>query len=130
MRSTRIRTNDGNALIVPNAELVSSRLINYNFPNTELAQRIRLQFEFDEKFDSLKELIITSCKNIEGISPNSLSILFSNIVDGKIELSILYRLENFSTSDTVKDLVLEETLRTLQKHHIKLASFSLSNPKV
>jgi MscS family membrane protein len=128
MRSTRILTTDGNSLIVPNSELVNSRLINYNYPTAQLAQRIRVLFEFDENFGRLKELLTQSAKNTEDVVSESTKVLFSNVVDGKIELSIIYRLETFAYADQVKDRIIQAVLQTLATQNIRLASFTLPTP--
>lgn len=57
LRSTRIRIGDGNSLIVPNSELVNSRIINLSQPTRETTAAVELRLSVDADLSEARRLV-------------------------------------------------------------------------
>ncbi len=54
LRSTRIRLDDGNTLIVPNSELVNTKILNLSQPTRAMICDVNLKFSLDIPFQQIK----------------------------------------------------------------------------
>jgi MscS family membrane protein len=122
MRSTQIRTLDGNMLVVPNSELSNSRVINFNFPTRQALQKLRFHFDPAVNLDDVKKTLAEANGSIEGLVPKSLSIFASGFNDRGIEITLNYEVENFSADVAVKDALIQNSLRTLRERQIKVVT--------
>lgn len=64
LRSTRIRTSDGNTLIVPNSELVNTKLLNLSNPSAEVCCVSRLRFHYGVPFQRVQEICLQTLKEV------------------------------------------------------------------
>lgn len=56
LRSTRIRTGDGNMLIVPNSDLVNTKLLNLSVPSAFVTCGTQIRVPLDIPFDRVRSL--------------------------------------------------------------------------
>lgn len=125
MRSTRLQTPDGNMLIVPNQEVVNTRVINFSLPNHGVAQILRFYFDLGTDMKNVKNILTDSLRNIQG-TPGEVKALCSGIQDGSVELTLIFEVENFSHSLTAKDKIIDMALATLRAHGISPARHPLA----
>lgn len=64
LRSTRIRTGDGNTLIVPNSDLVNSKLLNLSSPTKFVTCTTRIRVPFQVPFERVKSCCVETLKRI------------------------------------------------------------------
>lgn len=122
MRSTHIKTLDGNMLIVPNSELSNSRVVNYNFPTRQGTQKVRFHFEPGANFEEIRSSLLRANEKIDGMNPKSLSVLASGFNDRGVEFTITYEVENFMQDGPVKDAVIKNSLSALKEKQIKIVT--------
>jgi small-conductance mechanosensitive channel len=65
LRSTRIKLGDGNTLIVPNAELVNTRIMNLSMPSRETTCSTTIQVPYDVPFARIKDLCLEIVDQVE-----------------------------------------------------------------
>ncbi len=58
LRSTRIRTGNGKTLIVPNSELVNTRILNLSVPARSAAVSVQIRLDHDASFSRFRELCL------------------------------------------------------------------------
>ena len=68
LRSTRIRTGDGNILIVPNFDMVNSRIVNLSEPNRNTTATLQFRLPCSVPFNRVKSI----CLEIFGSIPKIL----------------------------------------------------------
>lgn len=69
LRSTRIKIGDGNILIVPNAELVNTKILNLSMPDRETTCSLLIRVSYSVSFQSVKRISLSVLKKIPQISP-------------------------------------------------------------
>jgi small-conductance mechanosensitive channel len=83
LRSTRIRVSDGNILIVPNAELVNTKILNLSLPTREIACSLSLRVPYDIPFAEVKKICLSILQESKKISQQrSKSIHLANLAEG------------------------------------------------
>jgi small-conductance mechanosensitive channel len=71
LRSTRMKMGDGNTLIVPNSELVNTKLLNLSMPNREVTCSSVIRVPYSVPFPKLKALCLDVLQQVEKIDHNS-----------------------------------------------------------
>ncbi len=66
-RSTRLRTNDGIYLDIPNNEIVRQTIVNLHYPSQVHAMRIRVGVEYKNPPGRVKDALLRATKNAEGV---------------------------------------------------------------
>jgi len=67
LRSTKIKGGDNTYLIIPNAELCNSTLINQAFPDIRGKGRINLGIGYDAEPERAKELLVATAAGVPGV---------------------------------------------------------------
>lgn len=68
LRSTRIRTGDGNTLIVPNAELVNTKILNLSAPTLSTVCSATIRVPYTVPFERIRALCLETVGQIEKAS--------------------------------------------------------------
>ncbi len=58
LRATRVQLFDGNALVIPNKDISSSRLTNYALPNERRAVRATISVAYDTDLDKARQVLL------------------------------------------------------------------------
>src|SRR5881394_3525316 len=66
-RSTRLRTNDGIYLDIPNNEMVSHEIVNLHYPTEVHAMRIRVGVEYKNPPNRVKDALFRAASSAEGV---------------------------------------------------------------
>ncbi len=93
VRSTKILDFDRNLMVIPNNELVKSRIVNLTYPNPQVRVLIEFGLAYGSDFDSLKGLIFEHLKNYDEISEEPVPELFilklnESSVDIRLDLKV------------------------------------------
>lgn len=124
LRSTKIRTPDGNMLIMPNHELGNSRVINYSMPDNGTTQTVKLQFDLGADVKKIRGILVEGLSSVPG-ARQPVVVQMNSIYNGVIEFNLTVLADDFSTTGQVTDRVLETALFTLRTHGIPLAERTL-----
>jgi MscS family membrane protein len=109
LRSTRILNFDNNVMILPNAELVKGRIVNYSYPYPQT--RVLLRFELahgtdPEKVRRLLLSLATSHQEILRDPPPR--VYFTAITDYAIQLTLVARCESVTGQYDVETTLREQ----------------------
>src|SRR4030081_36742 len=69
-RSTRLRTNDGIYLDIPNNEIVKSTIVNLHYPTEVHAMRIRVGIDYNAPPNRVKDALARAAQAANGVLPN------------------------------------------------------------
>ena len=123
IRSTRIKLVDANLLVVPNAELLNSRVINLQQP-TPMARAVfdvHLQATADvARARTILVGIVSALPDAAADPPPS--AVLGDIVDGRVKVTTTYYVHEFLQVGPSLDRAREETLRQLAAAGIGLAA--------
>jgi small-conductance mechanosensitive channel len=120
-RSTRVKLLDQNLLIVPNNELVNSRVVNFNFPShsTSVTQEIRLPYGSDvDRARTICAEILRADKEIvqPAPAPSLASFGSENLV-----MSVSFTVSDFGLSTAVGDRIRSEIHRRFYEAGLRFA---------
>jgi small-conductance mechanosensitive channel len=90
LRSTRIRTPEGNTMIVPNFDLVNNRIINLSDPTRETTASLSFRVPYSVSFAKVKEICLNVLKKTPQINfDRGNSVHLASLADGfqKVEIS-------------------------------------------
>jgi small-conductance mechanosensitive channel len=89
LRSTRIRTGDGNTLIVPNTELVNTKILNLSMPSREAAVSTSFRVPYSAPFPRVKELSLAAAREVpQSVVARGVWANLSGIADGTQTVSV------------------------------------------
>src|SRR6476620_5484188 len=120
-RSTRLRTNDGIYLDIPNYAIARGTIINLHYPTQVHAMRIRVGIDYDVPPNRVKDALYRAAASAEGVLPNPPTKVF--VVDFA-ESAVIYEIK-FSMGDHRAYNEICDAIRTniwyeLRRQHIKI----------
>ncbi len=115
MRATQIRLSDGSLLIVPNADLVSARLVNQSVDNAVRVE-VRLTIPVPLDVDNLTRYLLDAAKKVEPapLADRPLRVHLLSISD-KLELALILWLPRYADVPRVEEQLRRVALRRIQE---------------
>src|SRR4029077_8090647 len=89
-RSTRLRTNDGIYLDIPNYQIARNPIINLHYPTQVHAMRIRVGVDYDVPPNRVKDALYRAASTAEGVVPDPPTRVF--VVDFA-ESAVIYEVK-------------------------------------
>ncbi len=104
LRSTKILTFDHTLIVVPNAEIAKSCLINYSYPNLKFKIRQTIGVAYGSDVDKVKKVLLDICashpKTMDDPAPQ---IFFTEFADSSLNFLLGYWIEDFRDKLAVND---------------------------
>src|SRR5437667_3202395 len=105
-RSTRLRTNDGIYLDIPNNEMVSHEIVNLHYPTEVHAMRIRVGVEYKNAPNRVKDALFRAASTAEGVlAQPPVKIYLVDFADFAVTYELKYYLGNHSRVNEIMDAV-------------------------
>jgi small-conductance mechanosensitive channel len=112
LRSTKIRTPDHTYLIIPNAELCNTILLNMAFPDERTKGRINLGVSYGSDIDAVRKLLVETALEIPEVlrepPPEGYFVSFG---DSALNMALFFWVENcsqvFSVTDKINSLLVK-----------------------
>src|SRR5262249_3377934 len=120
VRSTRIRTLDQSLLVVPNAEITNTRVINYNLPTPRVLARVEVRLAMGADLAAAERLMTESVRGIDAIVGTP-TVLLKRIADGALDVTMTCVLAEFADQDPVEDKLRREIVRRFAEARIAMA---------
>jgi small-conductance mechanosensitive channel len=89
-RSTRLRTNDGIYLDVPNYRIARGTIVNLHYPTQVHAMRLRVGADYDVPPNRVKDALYRAASNAEGVLPDPPTKVF--VIDFA-ESAVIYEIK-------------------------------------
>jgi small-conductance mechanosensitive channel len=123
IRSTRIRLLDHNLLVVSNAELMNSRIVNYNYPSARGGGTVELRVDYGVDLVRIERVLGEIMRAQKSVCTEPApQVLVRRLSEGALELSVGFTVESFAQVATVEDAVRREIHRRFAADGIALAS--------
>src|SRR6266550_4575734 len=115
-RSTRLRTNDGIYLDIPNNEIVKSTIVNLHYPTEVHAMRIRVGVDYNVPPNRVKDALTRAAQSAVNVLPEpKVRVFLVDFADHAVIYEIKYYMGNHSrineTNDSVRTNVWYELKR-------------------
>jgi small-conductance mechanosensitive channel len=117
-RSTWILLLPNNMLIVPNKQLVNSRVINYDYPAKALVVNVEVGVHYGADLDKVERVTIEVAEEIQKRVPGAVAdfkplIRFHTLNRSSIDFSVILRAQEFAVGGLLK----HEFIKSLQKRY-------------
>jgi MscS family membrane protein len=111
LRSTKIRTPDNTLLIIPNAELCNSTVLNMAYPDLKTMGRITLGVAYDSDMEKVKQVMLETARGIEDVLPEPCpEVLFLSFGDSALNMSLMFWVGDytklFKTTDRINSALM------------------------
>lgn len=121
LRSTRIRTGDGNTMIVPNSDLVNNRIVNLSDPSRGTTCTTQIRVPFTADFTKVKEIALKILKGIQKVDQNrSAWVNLASVIDGHQLINVGCWVREMDDSGEVLTLFHRELIAALNAERIPM----------
>src|SRR2546428_3226133 len=120
-RSTRLRTNDGIYLDIPNNEIVRQVIINLHYPTQVHAMRIRVGVEYKAPPNRVKDALMRATKNAELVLKDPPpKIYLADFADHAVIYEIKFYMGNHAAFNDVSDAIRTNVWYELKRQQITI----------
>ena len=105
-RSTRLRTNDGIYLDIPNYQIARNPIINLHYPTEIHAMRLRVGVDYDVPPNRVKDALHRAAVNAEGVVPEPpVKVFVMDFADSSVIYEIKFSMGNHRAYNDVCDAI-------------------------
>ena len=120
-RSTRLRTNDGIYLDIPNNEIVRTTIVNLHYPTEVHAMRIRVGVDYNVPPNRVKDVLAHAAQTANGVLANPpVRIFLVDFGDHAVTYEIKFYMGNHSRINEINDAVRTNIWYELKRQRIKI----------
>lgn len=121
IRSSKLATNDGSEVIIPNGDLISQQVTNWTLSNTNRRVEMSVIVSYGSEIEKVKKLLADLLNNRDDImnTPGP-SVFVNNITDKAIEFRASFWAADISNAPELRSRILVEIYEMLEKNGIKM----------
>src|SRR6266581_2707065 len=120
-RSTRLRTNDGIYLDIPNNEMVSHAIVNLHYPTEVHAMRIRVGVEYKNRPNRVKDALFRAASSADGVlAEPKVRIFLVDFADFAVIYEIKFYMGNHARINETNDAVRTNVWYELKRQRITI----------
>ena len=122
LRSTRIKSFDeGNEIIIPNNNLVTTKITNYGRPAINLKMVIKIGVAYGSDIKKTKQILLDCAKKIEGILKDpSPRVYFMEMADFSLNFRVVFWIRNYKDRFEIQDKIISLAYEKLQAQGVKI----------
>ena len=120
-RSTRLRTNDGIYLDIPNNEIVKSTIVNLHYPTEVHAMRIRVGVDYNVPPNRVKDALTRAAQSAMNVLPEpKVRVFLVDFSDHAMTYEIKYYMGNHARINETNDAVRTNVWYELKRQRIRI----------
>ena len=120
-RSTRLRTNDGIYLDIPNNEMVSHQIVNLHYPTEVHAMRIRVGVEYKNRPNRVKDALFRAASSADGVlAEPKVKVFLVDFADFAVIYEIKFYMGNHSRINEINDAIRTNVWYELKRQGITI----------
>jgi small-conductance mechanosensitive channel len=120
-RSTRLRTNDGIYLDVPNYTIARGTIINLHYPTPIHAMRLRVGVDYDAPPNRVKDALHRAAKNAEGVVPDPpTKVYVMDFAESAVIYEIKFSMGNHRAYNEICDAIRTNIWYEFRRQHITI----------
>jgi len=121
LRSTKIMTPEQNTLVVPNAELVNTKVVNLSFPSPKIRNKITVGVAYGSDIEKAKHIMRESALSVPSVVKEPApDVFFTKFGDFSLELMLVYTTEKFGDKVPSQDAINMLILKRFQEDGIEI----------
>ncbi len=125
-RSTRIKTLSETIIIVPNAKLADSIIINDSLPESPTELAIKCGVSYNSDLDFVEKVTIDAVTEVQkthefGVKDFVPSVRYNAFADSNIEFNVLYKVTRFDKKGQLTTAVVKAIKRAYDKNRIEIS---------
>ena len=120
-RTTRIRTRDNRLVIVPNATIGRSQIVNYSFPDPRYRVQTEIGIAYGSDLEYARSIVLETVRNVEGVLPGRpVEALFIEFGDSAIKILVRWWIHSFTDTRTMFDKVHSDLYKRLTRAGVEM----------
>jgi potassium-dependent mechanosensitive channel len=120
IRSSRMVTEEGTEIIMPNGDLLSGEVINWTVKNNQVRIEVPVTVEAGHSFDEIDHIVQETLGEHKDLSgENKPRVLLNTATEKTMSLTVLVWVANISQIQTIKSEVLGILYQKLKEKGIK-----------
>jgi len=121
LRSTKIMTPEQNVLVVPNAELVNTKVVNLSFPTPKTRNNITVGVAYGSDIEKAKNIMKECALSVTSVVKEPApDVFFTKFGDFSLELMLVYTTEKFGDKVPSQDAINMLILKRFQENGIEI----------
>lgn len=120
-RSTRLRTNDGIYLDIPNNEIVRTTIVNLHYPTEVHAMRIRVGIDYNVPPNRVKDALARATQAARNVLPDPpVKVFLVDFADHAVTYEIKFYMGNHSRINETNDAIRTNVWYELKRQRITI----------
>jgi len=120
-RSTRLRTNDGISLDIPNYTVARNAIINLHYPTQTHAMRLRVGVDYNVPPNRVKDSLFRATSTAEGVLPEPRPKIFvMDFADSAVVYEIKFYMGNHAAYNDLCDAIRTNIWYELKRQRIRI----------
>jgi len=121
LRSTKIKTADNTLLIIPNAELCNTILVNLAFPDVRGKGRVNLGVAYGSDVEMVKRLLVEIAREVpEVLAEPAPEAYFVSFGESALSMSLFFWVEEYAKVFAVTDKVNSRIIQRFRENNIDI----------
>ncbi|MCK5332287.1 mechanosensitive ion channel family protein [Candidatus Parcubacteria bacterium] len=121
IRSTRIKTFDETVIVIPNNIIASSKIINYNQPESKMKSKVTISVAYGSDVEKVKKLLLDIANGIEEVAQDPApAVYFSELGSYSLDFLVITWVESPMKKFIVKTKINEEVYRQFNEKGIEI----------
>jgi MscS family membrane protein len=121
MRSTTILDFDHNLIVVPNNDLIRSRIVNYTYPSPEHRVILEINAAYGTDVDAMKHLMLVVARaNMEVMLEPAPEVFLVNLGDSSLQFRLICRVNTFTRKFAVTEQLRVEIYKKMIEEKIEI----------
>ena len=121
LRSTHIRTRDNRMVIVPNAIIGKSLIVNHAFPNSQYRIQVNIGVAYGSDVELARQTMIEAVRGVEGVLQDKpIEALFLEFGDSALVFRLRWWIESYVDTRRMFDKVNTAVYRALKEAGIEI----------
>ncbi|GAB3968623.1 hypothetical protein GCM10028806_13040 [Spirosoma terrae] len=121
IRSSKMITGQGSEVIIPNADLLSNRLVNWSSSDTYLKTELLLKVGADTDLEALQDIIRQEVQEVDGTQQTMPPDIIINAIGAdSVELKVVIWINSIYSEPTIKSQLFRKLLPRIKEASIRL----------
>ncbi len=122
LRSTRLINFDNNVIIIPNAELVKGRIINYSHPQQEMRVLLRFDLAYGVDTNRVRSLLVElAAAHPQILKDPAPQVFVTALAEAAVQVTLVARCVSFTQQFAVETTLREQAYQAFTANGIALA---------
>lgn len=121
LRSTRVKTVDGRIIVIPNADISKSMIINYSQPDPKMRYDIKVGISYDSDVEKASKILLEIANGTEGVMKEPApQVYVKDLGNFSVNMLMQVWMKDYKLNWEVPDKIYRETLKRFAAEKIDI----------